>query len=283
MISRSLHEPGSDSSALMTRKLGRPGLRLLGHEAPLHAGREARAAAAAQARCLDHLDDRVLAERHQRLGVVPVAARLRRLQAPGLEAVEVGEDAVLVGEHARPSDPLVHGGEAPAIADQRRPTPIRRLERELQQPDEDATQADDDRRRWLIASSAVMRPLAPIIVILGRPFRGKRGRPALGTAGLAVDLRAGLRRLAAGQRVEDRGHALEGQVLVIVVVDLDHRRIGAGAEAFDLGQREQAVGGGVALLHAPWRCRRRARRPSRAACTASCRRPGRGSGRPARG
>ena len=54
------------------------------------------------------VDDRVLAERHQLLGVVPVAARLRRLQARRLEAVEVGEDAVLVRERpgvAHPSRP----------------------------------------------------------------------------------------------------------------------------------------------------------------------------------
>ena len=110
MISRSLQLPGSDSSALMTRKLGLPGLGLLGHEAPLHAGREAGAAAAAQARRLDHVDDRVLADGHQFLGIVPVAARLRRLQVRRLEAVDVGEDAVLVlqrrGRAHQPSPPL---------------------------------------------------------------------------------------------------------------------------------------------------------------------------------
>src|SRR3546814_633090 len=73
---------------------------LLGHEAPLHAGREARAAAAAQTRRFDRLDDLVLADSHQRLGIIPVPALLRRLQVPGLEPVDVGEDAVLVGERS---------------------------------------------------------------------------------------------------------------------------------------------------------------------------------------
>src|SRR5205085_12622991 len=82
-------------------EIGFAGLGLLGHEAPLHAGREAGAAAAAKAGRLDDVDDRVLAERHQRLRVVPVAAPLRALQAPILEAVEVGEDAVLVVKHQR--------------------------------------------------------------------------------------------------------------------------------------------------------------------------------------
>src|SRR4051812_4822297 len=68
-------------------------------------------------------------------------------------------------------------------------------------------------------------PLPPIIVIFGGHL-GKRGRSTFGAAGLAIDLRARLRRLAFGQRLQDRGHALEREILVIVVVDLDHRRVG---------------------------------------------------------
>jgi hypothetical protein len=68
------------------------------------------------------------------------------------------------------------------------------------------------------------------------------------TAGLAIDLRARLRRLAAGERVEHRRHALERQILEIVVVDLDHRRVRAGAEALDLAQREETFVGDLALL-----------------------------------
>ncbi len=83
-------------------------LAFLRHEAPLHTGRKARATTAAQARRLDALDDIVLADFHQLLGIVPIAALHRRLDAPILEAIDVGEDAVLVGKgcddvaHARP-------------------------------------------------------------------------------------------------------------------------------------------------------------------------------------
>src|SRR3546814_477547 len=50
-------------------------LRLLGHEAPFEAGREASAAAPAQAGCLDPLDDFILADVEQRLGFVPEIGR----------------------------------------------------------------------------------------------------------------------------------------------------------------------------------------------------------------
>ncbi len=70
------------------QEIGLTGLRLLGHEAPLHAGREAGAAAPAQSGGLDRVDDRVLADGHQRLGIVPVPALLRSLQPRLLEAVD---------------------------------------------------------------------------------------------------------------------------------------------------------------------------------------------------
>src|SRR5690606_27087873 len=58
-------------------------------------------------------------------------------------------------------------------------------------------------------------------------------------------LRAGLRLLAEGQRVDKLGHVLGGQVLVIMraglVMDLAHRPVDAGAEAFDLANGEQPV------------------------------------------
>src|SRR5918993_1661347 len=92
-------------------------------------------------------------------------------------------------------------------------------------------------------------PLIPLaaIIIVALSHLLERRRTAFGAAGLAIDLRAGLGRLAAGERVEDCAHALLGEVLVIIVVDLDHWRIRAGAEALDLGQREQAVFGRVSL------------------------------------
>lgn len=49
---------------------------------------------------------------------------------------------------------------------------------------------------------------------------------------------------------EQRLDRLGRQVLVVVVVDLDHGRVGAGAQAFDLDESEEAVGGGLALLDA---------------------------------
>src|SRR3546814_11416997 len=42
------------------------------------------------------------------------------------------------------------------------------------------------------------------------------------------------------QRFEDADGAVVIEVFVIIVIDLDHRRVGAGAHALDLGQREQA-------------------------------------------
>src|SRR3546814_4199395 len=61
------------------------GARLLRHERPFEPRGEARAAAAAQARRLDLLDDRVLAALHQILGLIPIAARLRGFEVPRLE------------------------------------------------------------------------------------------------------------------------------------------------------------------------------------------------------
>ena len=60
IVGMSLQVPGSPSSALITRYCGlRPAGGALRDEAPLHAGREARAAAAAQAGVLDQLDQLV--------------------------------------------------------------------------------------------------------------------------------------------------------------------------------------------------------------------------------
>src|SRR5205085_5701988 len=96
-----LATPGLGFVGVDDQEVGFAGLGLLGHEAPLHARGETRPAAAAQPRCLDLVDDRVLADREQRLGVVPVAAGARRLQPWLLEAIDVGEDAILVRERPR--------------------------------------------------------------------------------------------------------------------------------------------------------------------------------------
>ena len=86
---------GIDDEIVRPRRIG--GLR---HERPFQAGREAGAAAAAQARGLHLGDDPVLAFVDEALGIVPGAALARAFEAPVAEAVEIGEDAVLVGEHS---------------------------------------------------------------------------------------------------------------------------------------------------------------------------------------
>ena len=80
-------------------KIVRPSVRLLRHERPFQAGREAGAAAAAQSRRLHLVDDPVAALVEDRLGAVPGAPRPRARQAPVMEAVEIPEDAVLVVQH----------------------------------------------------------------------------------------------------------------------------------------------------------------------------------------
>ena len=88
----------------------RPFLHFLRHEGPFEAGRKARAAAAAQTGFFDHIHDGFGAEFENLLGAVPVAARACAREPGIAEAVEIGEDAVAVGEHynapppgARPS------------------------------------------------------------------------------------------------------------------------------------------------------------------------------------
>src|SRR3546814_13489517 len=65
-----------------------PIFRLLRHERPLQPGRETGAAAATQAGGLHLLDDPVPALRQQRLGIVPVAAPARALQAEIVQTVD---------------------------------------------------------------------------------------------------------------------------------------------------------------------------------------------------
>src|SRR4051812_34423804 len=55
--------------------------------------------------------------------------------------------------------------------------------------------------------------------------------------------RAERRRFAVAQRVEQRLGLRAVEVLVIIVVDLQDRRVDAGAEALDLDQREQPIRG----------------------------------------
>ena len=68
-------------------------------------------------------------------------------------------------------------------------------------------------------------------------------------------LRGGAGGLGAGlEGLEELDRCLGGEVLVVVVVDLDHGGVDAGAEALDFDEGEEAVGGGLALLDAEVGC-----------------------------
>src|SRR4029077_3680455 len=77
----------------------RTAIGLLGHERPFQSGRESRATAPALPRRLDFIDDGIATARQNIFGAVPGAAAARAVEAPIVLAVEILEDAVLVGEH----------------------------------------------------------------------------------------------------------------------------------------------------------------------------------------
>src|SRR5690348_3097240 len=97
-------------------------------------------------------------------------------------------------------------------------------------------------RHWAFASRSIR--VSRGWHAMQRLWSGDRGRA------LALQGRAGRRRLAAREGIDQRlgGRAVE--ILVKVVIDLDDRRVDAGAEAFDFGERELAVGGGLADIDA---------------------------------
>src|SRR6185312_807822 len=74
----------------------------------------------------------------------------------------------------------------------------------------------------------------------------QRQRPTFGRRGLALLGRAGRRRLTALQCLDQPLGRWRVEVLVEIVVDLDDRRVDAGAQTLDLGQRELAVRRGLA-------------------------------------
>src|SRR4029077_1893557 len=76
-------------------------LALLRHERPFEAGREAGAAAPAQPRFLDFVDDPVAALGDDFLRTFPVAPPSRASEAPIMLAVEVGKDPVAISQHRR--------------------------------------------------------------------------------------------------------------------------------------------------------------------------------------
>ena len=72
----------------------------LRHERPLEARRKPGAAAAAQSRFLDLVDDVVVALVDEKLRAVPCAALLRALEAHVMESVDIAEDAIAIVQHA---------------------------------------------------------------------------------------------------------------------------------------------------------------------------------------
>ena len=79
-------------------QIRRPAIGLLRHEGPFHAGRETRAASATQARILDAINHRIATARNDRRRTIPIPAHACRRQIPGLTAIEVLENPVLISE-----------------------------------------------------------------------------------------------------------------------------------------------------------------------------------------
>lgn len=73
---------------------------------------------------------------------------------------------------------------------------------------------------------------------------------AEGPGGGDLDTRGGGLGGGGLEGLEEFDSGLGGQILVVVVVDLDHGGVDAGAEAFDLDEGEETVLGGLALLDA---------------------------------
>ena len=70
----------------------------------------------------------------------------------------------------------------------------------------------------------------------------QRGRTAQSLGRETTVLRPRRRHLAGGKAVDQRGQFFDGQVLVEILADLGHGRVGAGAKAFDLFPAETAIG-----------------------------------------
>ena len=71
----------------------------LRHEGPLHAGREAGAAAATQAGGFHFVNNGIAAAGDDRRRAVPIAARTGAGQTGIMQAVEIGENPVLIAQH----------------------------------------------------------------------------------------------------------------------------------------------------------------------------------------
>src|SRR6516164_307249 len=78
---------------------------LLRHKGPLQPGRKTRAAATAQPGFLDLFDDPVASLEDQLLRSIPIAASPGTRELPIVEAIQIGENPVLVGKHPLPLIP----------------------------------------------------------------------------------------------------------------------------------------------------------------------------------
>src|ERR1700682_3422 len=83
------------------------------------------------------------------------------------------------------------------------------------------------------------------------PHRLQRRRPTDRRGKLPIDLRTGFWIFSGREIVEKLLEILRRQILVIVVVDLRHRRVDAGAEALDLPPREHPVSRDMFLIADP--------------------------------
>ena len=101
MMSRSLQVPGSEFIGVDHEEM-RAFLHLLRHKRPLQSGRKSRSTPTPQPRFLENIDDCFRTFFENCLCAVPRSALSRRIESPILKTVEVGENAVLVGEHLFP-------------------------------------------------------------------------------------------------------------------------------------------------------------------------------------
>ena len=87
------------------------------HERPFEAGRKTRPATSAQPGFFHLVDDPVAALGENLLGPVPVSTRFCRIEAPVVEAIEIGENTILIAQHRDYSPAPVKVVGPPAGAD----------------------------------------------------------------------------------------------------------------------------------------------------------------------
>src|SRR4028118_2227065 len=92
-----------------------------------------------------------------------------------------------------------------------------------------------------------MRSLSERAMPLLSRYVDEGERPARGSAGLTPDGGTDRRTLAPPQGLDQGNRAVVVEVLVVVVVHLQQRRVHAAAQALHLRQREHPVRAGVAV------------------------------------